>query len=93
MAESAVPSQDQLEASAQSTGAYQACAVDVGVLDDVDFSMKTGTSTSKKGASENKIVQDGKYIIVGLYLRSNTHFFCNQYLEWIDSCQCMPTKI
>lgn len=68
MAESAVPSEDQLEASAQSTGAYQVCAADTSVLDDVDFSMKAGTSTSKKGASENKIVQDGKYVIVGLCL-------------------------
>ena len=75
MAESAVPSQDQLEASAQSTGVHQVGAVDVSVLDDVDFSMKAGASTSKKGASENKIVQDGKYVIVGLYLRSNTRLF------------------
>ena len=66
MAESAVPSQDQLEASTQSTGAYQECAVGVSVLDDVDSPVKAGTSTSKKGASENKIIQDGEYISIYL---------------------------
>lgn len=58
MAESAGPSQDQLEASAQSVGAFQERGVDIGTLEDVDSNAKSTTGTLKK---ETKIIQDGEY--------------------------------
>ena len=58
MAESAVPSQEQPEASGQVIDTGQERAIDVGGLEDVDSSGKK--SKAAKAAVETKTVQDGE---------------------------------
>ena len=58
MAESAVPSQEQPEASGLSIDTGQERAIDVGGLEDTDSSSKKGKAA--KAAVETKTVQDGE---------------------------------